>query len=191
MEVNIGAGAPLREATLCFLVKGKSACQVLLGYKKAGFGRGKYAGFGGKVKPGESFAAAARREMEEESGVVVSEDHLEYAGCLSFLFPARPEWSQRVHVFLAQSWTGDPVESDEMAPSWFNVQNLPFEQMWQDDADWLPLILAGRRIEARFIFREDNESVQAVEIAGLGEIIRSENGLANAVEAGISYFHLL
>jgi hypothetical protein len=31
--------------------------------------------------------------------------------------------------------------------------------MWQDDAQWLPLVLAGRSIEAEFAFADDNETV--------------------------------
>ena len=38
-----------KKATLCMLVKDHPKMQVLLGYKKVGFGAGKYTGFGGKV----------------------------------------------------------------------------------------------------------------------------------------------
>lgn len=35
--------------------------KVLLGMKKRGFGAGKWNGFGGKVEPGETIEAGARR----------------------------------------------------------------------------------------------------------------------------------
>ena len=42
--------------------------KVLLGYKKRGFGAGRWNGFGGKVETGETLEQAARRELKEESG---------------------------------------------------------------------------------------------------------------------------
>jgi 8-oxo-dGTP diphosphatase len=155
----------LRQATLCFLVQGEPVSQVLMGLKKAGFGQGKVTGFGGKVEPDESVVEAAQREMEEESGVKVALDQLEEAGVLTFLFPGKPEWSQKVTVFLAKSWTGEPAESDEMIPAWYEADRLPLASMWQDGAYWLPPILEGKRVEARFIFQEDNESILEAEIS--------------------------
>ena len=67
--------------------------QVLLGMKKTGFGLGKIVGLGGHVKPGESDAEAACREVFEEAGVVVREEDLRDAGNVEFVFPARPEWN--------------------------------------------------------------------------------------------------
>ena len=49
------------DSTLCLPVRGDPPTEVLLGLKKAGFGAGKVTGFGGKVEPGETIVAAARR----------------------------------------------------------------------------------------------------------------------------------
>ena len=46
--------------------------EILLGMKKRGFGQGKWNGFGGKVKEGESIRECARRETLEECGLKVS-----------------------------------------------------------------------------------------------------------------------
>jgi 8-oxo-dGTP diphosphatase len=55
----------MREMTVCFLLNREPVQQVLLGFKKAGFGAGKYAGIGGRQEPGETIAMAAIREVEE------------------------------------------------------------------------------------------------------------------------------
>ena len=158
---------PLKQATLCLLVKGAPPSHVLLGYKKVGFGQGKYGGFGGKVEDGESIEAAATREMEEETGLRITPDELQLAARLAFLFPFREDWSQLVHLFIAQSWQGELVESDEMQPAWFAVDEIPYRSMWADGEYWLPLVLAGRRIQARFVFGEDNETVREAVIEEL------------------------
>jgi ADP-ribose pyrophosphatase YjhB (NUDIX family) len=154
----------LPEATLCFPIHGHPPDRMLMGFKKGGFGAGKYDGFGGKVEPGETVAAAAARELAEECGLQVAAADLRYAARLTFVFPYRPAWSQVVHAFLATTWQGEPEESDEMRPAWFAPDEIPYGRMWQDSAHWLPRVLAGERIQAHFVFAADNESVDRVEI---------------------------
>jgi mutator protein MutT len=144
---------------LVFLIKNNPVSEILLGYKKAGFAQGKVNGFGGKVEVGETIEHAAARELWEEVGVTVSEQDLDRVARLTFYFPFMPEWDQVVHVFLARTWQGEPVESDEMRPAWYAVSEIPFGQMWQDDPHWLPRVLAGQHLRAWFTFGQDNETV--------------------------------
>jgi len=112
-----------------------------LGLKRIGFGAGKYTGFGGKVKAGETLTGAAVRELEEETGIKACEENLQQMGHLTFLFPARPVWDQEAHVFLVTQWDGEPSISEEMRPVWFATQNVPYGHMWQDGPHWLPVVL--------------------------------------------------
>ena len=154
----------MKDATLCFPIRGNPANEVLLGFKKIGFGAGKYNGPGGKVEAGETVATAAIRELEEETGIKICKKDLQQMGHLTFLFPAKPSWNQVVYVFVVTTWEGTPTESTEMKPAWFKVDDIPFERMWKDGAHWLPRILAGERIRAMFTFREDNETIKEIEI---------------------------
>ena len=149
----------MHDATLCFLVDAQKQ-RVLLGMKKRGFGSGKYNGFGGKVKPGETIEAAAARELREEAGVNCS--GLSKAGELAFFFPQKKEWNQTVHVFIASAWEGEPVESDEMKPRWFDCGALPFDSMWPDDPHWLPLVLRGKKVRAEFRFTQDSDGANEI-----------------------------
>ena len=36
-------------------------------------------------------------------------------------------------LFWINKWEGEPEESEEMKPIWFNVEEIPYDQMWQDD----------------------------------------------------------
>jgi mutator protein MutT len=146
-------------------VRGNPPEAILLGFKKTGFGKGKYNGFGGKVEPGETVERAALREVEEEVGIQVAGDDLEPVARLTFLYPADPEADKLAHVFLVTRWEGEPVESAEMRPAWFGVNDIPFEQMWQGDVYWLPRVLAGERLQGRFVFGDDNETVVSWKLA--------------------------
>ena len=129
------------QATLCFIFKGDPPNSVLLGYKKRGFGVGKFDGFGGKSKPGETLFEAASRELEEEAGLVTQPTDLDQCGIIMFTFPNRPAWDQEVHVFIARKWNGTPSESEEMRPEWFQLNSIPYERMWDDSHIWLPRVL--------------------------------------------------
>ncbi|WP_255771161.1 8-oxo-dGTP diphosphatase [Pseudarthrobacter sulfonivorans] len=149
--------------TLCFLTRIESGVfQVLLGTKKTGFGLGKIVGLGGHVEPGESDAEAACREVQEEAGVVVLEADLRDAGVVAFHFPARPEWNMRTRLFVAERWDGEPSESTEIRPEWFDVGSLPVERMWQDAEHWLPRALGGSLLRLTVVLNDDNETVREV-----------------------------
>jgi 8-oxo-dGTP diphosphatase len=156
----------MRTATICFLLRGTPPSDVLLGYKKRGFGAGKIVGVGGKVESGESIRVAARREVAEECGLAVAEPQLRAMGQITFRFSAKPAWNQVVHIFVATEWTGDPVESAELRPTWYPIRALPFDQMWDDSRHWLPRILAGEPTYARITFAPDNETVRDVHLEG-------------------------
>lgn len=158
----------MRDAVLCFLIEGGSSNQrILLGWKKRGFGQGRYVGIGGKIEVSESLKHAAVREIQEEVSISVQHDDLIYAGHLLFVFPYKPSWDHDVHVFVTKIWQGDAYESDEIQPVWFSLDDLPYASMWDDAHYWLPHILAGEVIEAHFTFQADNEIVATAQIKAL------------------------
>ncbi|MFA5961897.1 MAG: 8-oxo-dGTP diphosphatase [Parcubacteria group bacterium] len=135
--------------TLCLLRKDN---QILLGRKKYGFGASKWNGFGGKVDAGETIEQAAKREMQEESCVTV--ENLVKRGVLDFEIQGNSEILE-VHIFYAEDFSGAPSETDEMKPQWFDVDCIPFDEMWPDDRMWLPLFLAGKKFQGRFLFSRE------------------------------------
>ena len=140
--------------TLCIVHKPFGDAQgkhpkILLGMKKRGFGAGKWNGFGGKVEKGERIVDAAKREMREEAGIKLQD--ISKVGVIEFEFKGNPE-ILKVHVFKASEFDGEPTESDEMRPKWFHVDKIPFSKMWPDDAHWLPHVLAGKKVKAKFWF---------------------------------------
>ncbi len=135
--------------TICILEQER---RVLLGLKKTGLGEGKWNAFGGKVEPGETPEAAAVREFEEECGVVVKD--AEKAAVITFTAPNRP--NIEMHVFKASEFSGEPHETDEMAPKWFYRDELPFQDMWPSDLYWFPMFFRGRKFIAHFDLDEND-----------------------------------
>jgi 8-oxo-dGTP diphosphatase len=136
---------------------------VLLGYKKTGFGAGRWVGLGGHIEDGEKPVEAAVREVAEESSLVVPPDSLSHMASLTFVFPARPSWDQTAEVFLTAQFSGEPAESDELIPRWFGDTALPFDGMWDDARYWLPVVLGGGRVTATVTFADDCATVAAID----------------------------
>jgi len=155
----------MKQTTLCLLLKND---EILLAMKKRSFGEGKWNGAGGKLdfeKGDKNIVDAAIRETEEEIGVKINNP--EKVGIIHFTFPYKSEWDQEVHLFVAKSWEGEPKESEEMMPKWFNVSEIPYDKMWDDDKYWLPHVLDGKKLEAEFTFKEgeiiENHKISFVE----------------------------
>ena len=144
--------SPLRQATLCFLIRGNN---VLLARKKRGFAEGKMNGVGGKVNVGESVEKAAIRETFEEIGARIK--FLKQVAVLDFYFTHNVDWNQQVVVFEVREWEGAPKESEEMEPFWYSFKKIPYEKMWADDIYWLPQVLEGKQVKASFLFNEKEE----------------------------------
>ena len=127
--------------------------RVLLGMKKRGFGAGRWNGFGGKVEDGESIEDAVIREVREEVGLDVGRvsEMPRKQGIIEFTFQNDPQILE-VHIFKCGEWSGDPIETEEMRPQWFMIDEIPFGQMWPDDLYWMPLFLKGKKFKGKFLF---------------------------------------
>jgi 8-oxo-dGTP diphosphatase len=135
-------------ATLVFVIRDG---EILLIDKKTGLGKGKVNGPGGKVEKGESPEACAIRECDEELGITVS--RLQYCGQHRFQFV--DGLTIHVWVYKTTEFEGAPTETDEARPLWVPLDKIPYDQMWEDDGIWLPMLLQGERFQGRWIFDGD------------------------------------
>ncbi len=139
---------PQERATLCFVIDGS---RVLLIHKLRGLGVGKVNAPGGKIEPGETALACAIRETQEEVGVTPLEPR--HVAELSFHFT--DGFQLQCSVFLAFAHEGEPHATPEADPFWCGLDAIPYGEMWQDDALWLPQILAGEKMAGRFVFADE------------------------------------
>ena len=138
--------------TLLFLRRGD---EILLAMKKRGFGADRYNGVGGKIEPNETIEQALLRECEEEIDVTP----MNYWKVAEHNFVQKEgdsPWRMYVHAYICDEWEGEPIETEEMAPEWFAIKDIPYGRMWQDDEFWLPQVLAGNKVYGRFTFDEND-----------------------------------
>jgi 8-oxo-dGTP diphosphatase len=147
-EIDWTSWKPLELATLCFVVRDG---RILLIRKKRGLGAGKLVGPGGRLLPGETAYECAVREVEEElrvtpTGVVARGEH-------DFQFT--DGYAIRVFAFSADGCLGEPAETDEAAPAWHSLGAIPYDEMWEDNRVWMPLLLRGVPFSGRYVFDGD------------------------------------
>jgi 8-oxo-dGTP diphosphatase len=135
-------------ATLVFVVKNGS---ILLIRKKRGLGAGKINGPGGRLNPGEPPLEGAVREAQEE--LHITPVGLHKGG--ENLFQFTDGYSIHVHVFAAADYEGEPTETDEAVPIWAPTHAVPYDEMWEDDYLWIPLLLSGSYFKGWYIFDGD------------------------------------
>lgn len=154
-----------KTCTLLFLRRGD---EILLAMKKRGFGAGRFNGVGGKIEGDETIERALVRECQEEIGVTPT--RYEQVAELDFLYPEHSEPRRMyTHVFFCNEWEGEPLESDEMKPEWFDISGIPYDKMWPDDIIWLPRALGNEKILSVFTF-DRNDSILAHDIKAVDSL---------------------
>ena len=133
---------------------------ALLGTKMLKVGAGLLNFPGGKIDDSDtSPEAAALRETCEESNLIGQIEDLEKVAVNYFYFAG--ELRYVCHVYILRKWEGVPTDTKEMTGfEWHKCKALPFHRMWVGDKYWLPLILAGKKIEAHVYFNQDASQVE-------------------------------
>ncbi len=143
----------MTSGTLVYVFKSE---KVLLAMKKVRFGKGRWNGMGGKVHPEETPKQAAMREVKEEVGLDVTLNNP--VGTLTFHNSSKGDWT--VHVFATDQFSGVERETEEMQPQWFNIDNVPYNQMWDDDKLWYPHLFKRQPFRAEFWFGPEEKVIR-------------------------------
>jgi 8-oxo-dGTP diphosphatase len=113
--------------------------------------RGKWNGLGGKLEPGESPEDCVRREVEEESGLLVKKMWLK--GFLSFPgFANDEDWY--AFVFVVPEFEGQIIESVEGDLEWIDNSDLFQLNLWEGDRIFLPWLDRPGIFSGKFVYRD-------------------------------------
>ena len=135
--------------------------------KKHSFGVGKWNGYGGKLEKGEEPIQGIVREVSEESNLNIEPNKFKELGFMDFFFDDKPEWDQHVVVYRVDDFEGAPEETEEMMPKWFDLNEIPWSEMWKGDDQWLPYVIENKKFSGEIHFVEEGQKLVSFKIDNL------------------------
>ncbi len=133
--------------------------KILLAMKKRKFGSGKWNGYGGKLEEGEEPIDGIIREIKEESNLDIEKSLFKKLGFIDFFFNDKEEWNQKVIIYRVDDFVGEPEETEEMMPRWFKIDEIPYNEMWKGDDQWLPYVINNKKFKGEVHFSENGDKL--------------------------------
>lgn len=122
---------------LCYIRKGGETLMLHRNKKENDVHEGKWNGLGGKIEPGESPDEAVRREVMEESGLILINYRLR--GVITFpQFKDSFDWY--VYLYESNEFRGNIIDSPEGELHWIENEKITSLNLWEGDHlffEWL------------------------------------------------------
>lgn len=139
--------------TLCYLEDDGRYLLLHRVKKKNDPNEGKWMGIGGHLEEGETPLQCAKREINEETGLIA--DKLVYKGQIDFLQLGR--LSERMYLYLVPSFHGEMIECNEGDLAWVKKEEALSLPMWEGDRVFLPLLeKEGPRFKLSLLYQGDD-----------------------------------
>lgn len=161
----------MKQATLVIITRGYGEKEevLLAKKKKAEIGTDTINGPGGKVEPGETPLQCAKRETEEEMGIILDLKKLRLAALINFY--AADVLDFQVFTYRARKFSGTPRETESMfMPQWYKVNNLPLDKMLESDRMWFERVIKappGPVMEINVYYKQRAKDFERIEFLNL------------------------
>lgn len=148
-------------ATICYIDNGEALLLMHRNKKENDVHEGKWISVGGKIDPGETPDACARREILEETGLTVTQ--MDFKGVITFPeFTPGLDWY--TFVFKVTAFEGELVEDCiEGSLEWVPYDQVLSKPTWEGDYEMFKWILEDKPFfSARFAY--DNQVLRDQEV---------------------------
>ena len=145
---------PKTHAVVGFYIKEN---KILLGKRlesSTNLGLDLYAGIGGKVEQNEDSLQALEREFLEE--IKAKPTKAIKIGQVSFVFLHKDKdskWNMVVDVYKIEELDKKPMPTKAIEPVFFDINNLPYKNMWPDNFYWIHLVINGQNFTGEFVYQ--------------------------------------
>lgn len=145
--------------TLIFVTRGDEVL-LLKGASTKRIWANRYNGIGGHIEQGEDAITAARRELIEETGLVVKDLRL----CGTLIVDAAPGVGIGIYIFHGEYNGGTLKESPEGSLEWHAVDKINSLPLVEDLPSLLPRVLAMRPSDAPFSARSYYDAQERLQV---------------------------
>ena len=144
----------MKLATICYIRKNGKTLMLHRTKKENDIHEGKWVGVGGKLEAGESPEECVKREILEETGLVVEKVSLR--GFLTFpSFAGSGDWYG--FLYTAEEFTGELIDSPEGELEWVEDEKISALNMWEGDEYFLKWMLEDKIFSAKFSYDENEK----------------------------------
>lgn len=144
--------------TLCYIKKDNQYLMLHRTKKENDINEGKWIGVGGKFEENETPEECVLREVQEETGLTLTEYRLR--GVITFI---SNEWiTEYMYLFDASGFEGELQECDEGDLHWIPQEELLKLNLWEGDKIFLKKLLKDDRFFTLKVRYEGEELVESV-----------------------------
>tara|TARA_Y100000766_G_scaffold275385_1_gene278321 strand:- start:479 stop:937 length:459 start_codon:yes stop_codon:yes gene_type:complete len=141
----------MKVSTLCYIKQNNQTLMLHRIKKENDIHKNKWNGLGGKLEPGESPEECVKREVFEESGLIIESPNLH--GVITFpKFDGIDDWI--VFVYTANNFEGNLIECDEGKLDWVSDDQLLKLNLWEGDKIFIPWLTQDKFFSAKFIYEK-------------------------------------
>ncbi len=162
----------MKNTTLCYIEDGTRYLMLHRVKKEKDENKDKWIGIGGKFEEGESPEDCVLREVYEETGLTLTA--CRYRGIVTFVSNV---WgTEYMHLFTADSWTGELSVCDEGELAWVEKDAIVHLPIWQGDKIFLRLLAENEPFfSLKLVYTYDTLTAAVLN----GKPIPKENGLSD------------
>lgn len=145
-------------ATICYIDNGNELLLLHRNKKKNDVHEGKWISVGGKLEAGETPDECAKREILEETGLVVKS--MDFKGVITFPdFTPGDDWY--TYVFKVTEFSGQVIDCVEGTLEWVSYDEVLNKPTWEGDYELFKWILEDRPFfSAKFVYGSNQELLE-------------------------------
>ena len=150
----LNSGDYMKNTTLCYIEKDGKYLMLHRIKKENDENRDKWIGLGGKLEAGESPHDCVRREVYEESGLIL--ENPRYRGIVTFVSDLYG--TEYMHLFTANAFSGEEKPcSEEGVLEWVEKEKIPKLPIWEGDKIFLSLLDSDTpHFSLKLVYRGDS-----------------------------------